>query len=135
MFEEYFPFIDTWLDIHIYPSTEGLSVYFHDISERRQQQENLHQAKEEAERANQAKSEFLSRMSHELRTPLNAILGFGQLLRMGDLSEEDDEAARDIVKAGEHLLELINEVFRYCPYRVGAHGLVRRAPVLSGSFE
>jgi len=110
MFEEYFPSIDTWLDIHIYPSAEGLSVYFHDISERIQQEENLRQAKEEAERANQAKSDFLSRMSHELRTPLNAILGFGQLLRMAELNEEDDEAARDIVKAGEHLLGLINEV-------------------------
>ena len=110
LFEEYFPFLDTWFDIHIYPSAEGLSVYFHDISERKSQQKKLRQAKEEAEQANRAKSEFLSRMSHELRTPLNAILGFGQLLRLGDLSEEDDEAARDIVKAGEHLLELINEV-------------------------
>ncbi|MBW3638092.1 MAG: response regulator, partial [Armatimonadetes bacterium] len=67
-------------------------------------------AREEAERANLAKSEFLSRMSHELRTPLNAILGFGQLLEMAELSEDDAQSADQIVRAGRHLLDLINEV-------------------------
>jgi CheY-like chemotaxis protein len=67
-------------------------------------------AREEAERANLAKSEFLSRMSHELRTPLNAILGFGQLLEMSELSEDDAQSTEQIVKAGRHLLGLINEV-------------------------
>jgi PAS domain S-box-containing protein len=67
-------------------------------------------AREEAERANLAKSEFLSRMSHELRTPLNAILGFGQLLEMADLNEDDAQSTDQIVKAGRHLLDLINEV-------------------------
>jgi len=67
-------------------------------------------ARVEAERANAAKSEFLSRMSHELRTPLNAILGFGQLLEMAPLGDEDSQSAGQIVKAGRHLLELINEV-------------------------
>lgn len=67
-------------------------------------------AKEEAERANRSKSEFLSRMSHELRTPLNAILGFGQLLELEDLTQEQSENVVHILKAGNHLLELINEV-------------------------
>jgi signal transduction histidine kinase len=62
------------------------------------------EAKREADRANTAKSEFLSRMSHELRTPLNAILGFGQLLEIDDLSEEQTESVDHI------LLGLINEV-------------------------
>ncbi|HVT11121.1 MAG TPA: ATP-binding protein [Fimbriimonadaceae bacterium] len=66
--------------------------------------------KEAAERANLAKSEFLSRMSHELRTPLNAILGFGQVLTV----ELDDHPTKEmvdfIVKGGRHLLTLINEV-------------------------
>ena len=63
-----------------------------------------------AQDANRAKTEFLSRMSHELRTPLNAILGFGQLLELEPRSEEDGESIEQIVKAGRHLLELINEV-------------------------
>jgi signal transduction histidine kinase/ActR/RegA family two-component response regulator len=65
----------------------------------------------EAERANQAKSEFISRMSHELRTPLNAILGFGQLLRDGGADGQHRGANIErILSAGEHLLGLINEL-------------------------
>jgi len=67
-------------------------------------------AKENAERANLAKSDFLSRMSHELRTPLNAILGFGQLLELDARQPEQADNAHEIVKAGRHLLDLINEV-------------------------
>ena len=70
----------------------------------------LRQAKDEAERANRAKSEFLSRMSHELRTPLNAVLGFGQLLEMDELLPEQRQGVEQILKSGRHLLELINEV-------------------------
>jgi signal transduction histidine kinase/CheY-like chemotaxis protein len=77
------------------------------IAERQAQME---QAKEAAEQANAAKSAFLSRMSHELRTPLNGILGFGQLLEMQDLKERDQESVEHILKAGRHLLGLINEV-------------------------
>lgn len=74
---------------------------------------DLRRAKEEAERANSAKSEFLSRMSHELRTPMNAILGFGQLLESDTqhpLSPDQQENIHEILHAGSHLLELINEV-------------------------
>ena len=80
-----------------------------DITERKQAQEAVLRARE-ADRANQAKSEFLSRMSHELRTPLNAILGFGQLLELDSLSAKQHEYVDDILKGGRHLLELINEV-------------------------
>ncbi len=81
-----------------------------DITERKQTEELMLQAKEQAETANEAKSMFLSRMSHELRTPLNSILGFGQLLEMSDRSADDRESISHIMKAGKHLLELINEV-------------------------
>ncbi len=69
------------------------------------------QAREQADRANTAKSSFLSRMSHELRTPLNAILGFGQLLELSThLDEQDTEGVEQILKAGRHLLALIDDV-------------------------
>jgi signal transduction histidine kinase/CheY-like chemotaxis protein len=64
----------------------------------------------EADVANRAKSEFLSRMSHELRTPLNAILGFGQLIEMRAATPHDRESVEQILKGGRHLLNLINEV-------------------------
>ena len=70
-------------------------------------------ARDEAERASAAKSEFLSRMSHELRTPLNAILGFGQLLSSDfaePLTEMQADNLKEILNAGQHLLELVNEV-------------------------
>ena len=64
----------------------------------------------EAERANRAKNEFISRMSHELRTPLNAVLGFGQLMTMSDLDERQHANVEHILAAGHHLLDLINEI-------------------------
>ena len=82
------------------------------VSEReRDTQVALRDAKLQAEQANLAKSDFLSRMSHELRTPLNVVLGFGQILEMrGSLAPKEREAVDSILKAGRHLLELINEV-------------------------
>jgi signal transduction histidine kinase len=64
----------------------------------------------EAERANRAKDEFISRMSHELRTPLNAVLGFGQLLTMSDLDERQRANVEHILSAGRHLLAVINDI-------------------------
>jgi len=72
---------------------------------------SLTAAREAADRANQAKSDFLSSMSHELRTPMNAILGFGQLMAYDDtLPADHRDSVGEILKAGSHLLELINEV-------------------------
>jgi signal transduction histidine kinase/CheY-like chemotaxis protein len=67
-------------------------------------------ARDEAVRATQAKTTFLSRTSHELRTPLNSVLGFTQLLQASDLSEEDRDSAGRILDAGRHLLSMINEL-------------------------
>ena len=81
-----------------------------DVTERLQGETALRAAKEEAERANRAKSVFLSRMSHELRTPLNAILGFGQLLELSPLGTQEALSLQYILKGGRHLLALIDEV-------------------------
>lgn len=84
--------------------------FVRDITTRKRIEEALQSAKEEAERANLAKSEFLSRMSHELRTPLNSILGFGQVLERQNASDEQRKSIDHIMRAGRHLLSLIDEV-------------------------
>ncbi|MEX2658147.1 MAG: ATP-binding protein [Acidimicrobiales bacterium] len=80
------------------------------LDERGRAEAAQREAQEAAEAANRSKSEFLSRMSHELRTPLNAVLGFGQLLELEELDENQRDAVGHILKAGRHLLDLINEV-------------------------
>jgi signal transduction histidine kinase len=77
---------------------------------RQRAEESIRLAREQAEMANKAKSEFLSRMSHELRTPLNAILGFTQLLELDAPTPSQAESIAHISRAGKHLLSLINEV-------------------------
>jgi len=82
-----------------------------DITDIKRAEERVVQAKEAAEKANQAKSDFLSSMSHELRTPLNAILGYTQLFNYDDnLNPGQRDNVKEIRKAGEHLLQLINDV-------------------------
>lgn len=70
----------------------------------------LEAAKNDAERASRAKSEFLSHMSHELRTPMNAILGFAQVLEIEDMPQDQHECVSEIHHAGKHLLQLIDEL-------------------------
>ena len=95
-----------------------------DITERKTAEASIRQARDEAERANRAKSDFLSRMSHELRTPLNSILGFGQLLQLEPLPPNADESVDRIVNAGRHLLALINEVLEISRIEAGGQPLL-----------
>lgn len=82
-----------------------------DITERKGVEQAMIAAKDIAEKANQAKTDFLSRISHELRTPLNAIIGFAQMYEYDEaLSESSKTNAREIHKAGEHLLNLVGDV-------------------------
>jgi len=106
-----------------------------DITARKQAQEKLVAAREEAEGANRAKSQFLSSMSHELRTPLNAILGFAQLLEIEALTTEQRESVEEISSAGRHLLTLINEVLDLAKIEAGGIDLSIEAVELAGLFQ
>ncbi|MBK1672254.1 hypothetical protein CKO35_02840 [Ectothiorhodospira shaposhnikovii] len=82
-----------------------------DITQRKRDEYRLAKARDEAERANRAKNDFLSHMSHELRTPLNAILGFSQILEHEYAQDPAlNEPIREILRAGWHLLALINDI-------------------------
>ena len=89
----------------------GLAAMALDITDKKQNEAAIIKSKEEAVKANQAKSDFLSSMSHELRTPLNAILGFTQLLTYEKaLTEKQQSHISEISNAGNLLLELVNQI-------------------------
>ena len=92
----------------------------------------------EAERANLAKSEFLSAMSHELRTPLNAILGFGQILEQqisGPLADTQLRQVRDMLGAGKHLLTLVDDVLDLSALQSNAETMDIQEVDLSATIE
>ncbi len=104
-----------WLMWNASPSLKDQLIHAtaRDVTELRQTQEALVIAKNEAERSNRFKDQFLSTMSHELRTPLNAVLGFSDLLgedRYGPMNEKQRRYLNHIVTGGKHLLRLINDI-------------------------
>ena len=102
----------------------GAVVVSRDVTDDLAFEEELRAAVATAERASTAKSAFLSRMSHELRTPLNSVLGFAQLLDMDVLEEQQHEAVGHILRAGHHLLSLIDEVLDIARIESGRLDLV-----------
>lgn len=107
-----------------------------DITDEKHMKAALIEAKEVAERANLAKSEFLSNMSHELRTPLNAILGFAQLFGFDDNLNEDQQLnLTEINRAGEHLLEVINEILDLAKVEAGVLDLKMGATPICDILE
>jgi PAS domain S-box-containing protein len=105
-----------------------------DVSETVAAEAVLREAKEAAERANAAKSEFMSRMSHELRTPLNSVLGFAQILEMELKSPDALEMVSCIHNSGKYLLELINEVLDISRIESG-HVSVMIEPIVLKDLE
>ena len=92
-------------------AVSNLFVIYSDFTEEINRREELAIAKDEAEQANGAKSDFLSSMSHELRTPMNSVIGFAQLLEHDEnMNPDQQDNVNEILKAGRHLLDLINEI-------------------------
>ncbi|MCX7948478.1 MAG: diguanylate cyclase [Treponemataceae bacterium] len=101
-----------WLSVSavLVPDSDAIILSAFDITQQREIEEHLRQARQEAERANKAKSQFIATMSHELRTPLNAVLGYAQLLGTYVSSEEGKRYLQSIESSGKALLALINDI-------------------------
>jgi PAS domain S-box-containing protein len=99
--------------------TKTVTGVIRDITETRLRAEQLKRAKETAEKANLAKTEFLATMSHEIRTPLNAIVGFGELLEENIENEDREQYIRLINESGLILTELVNEILDFSKIEAG----------------
>ncbi len=114
----------------------GIAAMALDITDKKQNELAIIKSKEEAEKANQAKSDFLSSMSHELRTPLNAILGFTQLLKYEkSLTEKQQSHISEISNAGNLLLELVNQILDLARIEKGHLQLSMEKVALADCFK
>jgi len=121
-----------WIRLSHSPSKEGGMVLIaSDISFLKEREEALRDARDEAEAANRAKTDFLTNMSHELRTPLSAVIGFSEMIvkeTFGPVGQQQyKEFADDILHAGRHLMEVITDILDIAKAQSGTIELQKRA--------
>ena len=108
---EFFSYMPVAPDENILQLTRNVGEQLSRVFERKRAEQDLRRAREAAEAANRAKSQFLSNMSHELRTPLNGVLGYAQILQRDRSLSADQRASLEAIEnCGQHLLTLINDV-------------------------
>ena len=126
----------SWVEMRCRPlrtphggAVAGVLAGTRDISERKAQEDELLRARDEAESASRAKTQFLASMSHELRTPLNAVIGFSEILNrelFGALGEQRyRDYARMIHESGEHLLHVVNDILDMSKIEAGKFKLLK----------
>jgi PAS domain S-box-containing protein len=128
-------FIPLFMTIGKLPGANGYCAVLRDITQWKRAEEELTQARAEAERASSQKTDFLARISHEIRTPLNAIIGFSELMideKFGPIvNDRYRDYLRDINRSGNHVLDLVNDLLDISKIEAGEQEMAYEAVSLN----